>query len=120
MFLCSEMCGAWRWRLTRLSLLIAMAAITAPGLTTLATEPAAATDSPPPPQTLPPAPEHDLVTRVCSACHAPEVVTAKRHTSDEWDDIIAKMVDHGARASDAEQDQILAYLVRFYGKPAGQ
>jgi hypothetical protein len=29
-------------------------------------------------------------------------------------------VDHGARASEAEQDQILAYLVRFYGKPAGQ
>jgi hypothetical protein len=46
------------------------------------------------------------------------MVTAKRHTADEWDEIIAKMVDHGAQATDAEQDQILAYLVRFYGKPA--
>lgn len=48
------------------------------------------------------------------------MITAKRHTSDEWDDIIAKMVDHGARANDLEQEQILAYLVRFYGKPASQ
>ena len=84
---------------------------------------AAATDQqppPPPPTILPPAAQRDLVIRVCSACHAPEMITAKRHTSDEWDDIIAKMVDHGARANDLEQEQILAYLVRFYGKPASQ
>jgi hypothetical protein len=71
-----------------------------------------------PPKVFPPAPEHDLVVRVCSGCHVPEMVTAKRHTADEWDEIIGKMVDHGAQATDAEQDQIFAYLVRFYGKPA--
>jgi cytochrome c5 len=81
---------------------------------------AEAIDQPPPPTILPPAAQRDLITRVCSACHAPEMITAKRHTSDEWDDIIAKMVDHGARANDVEQEQILAYLVRFYGKPASQ
>jgi cytochrome c5 len=81
---------------------------------------AEAIDQPPPPTILPPAAERDLVTRVCSACHAPEMITAKRHTSDEWDDIVAKMVDHGARANDVEQEEILAYLVRFYGKPASQ
>ena len=66
---------------------------------------------------LPPAPEHDLVVRICSGCHVPEMVTAKRHTAAEWDDIIAKMVDHGAQATETQQDQILSYLVRFYGKP---
>ena len=81
---------------------------------------AEAIDQPPPPRILPPAAQRDLVIRVCSACHAPEMITVKRHTSDEWDDIIAKMVDHGARANDVEQEQILAYLVRFYGKPASQ
>jgi len=99
--------------------LVASASIVAPALA-LAAEPAAPADPSPPPKTLPAAPEHDLVARVCTTCHVPEVVTAKRRTSEEWDDIIAKMVDHGAQASDAEQDQILAYLVRFYGKPAGQ
>jgi hypothetical protein len=64
---------------------------------------------------FPAAPERDLVARACTACHAPELVIAKRHTPEEWDDIIAKMVDRGAQANEAEQLQILAYLVRFFG-----
>ena len=64
---------------------------------------------------FPAAPERDLVVRTCIACHAPELVIAKRHTPEEWDDIIAKMVDRGAQANDTEQQQILAYLVRFFG-----
>ena len=63
---------------------------------------------------FPAAPERDLVVRTCTACHAPELVIAKRHTPEEWDDIIAKMVDRGAQANDTEQQQILAYLVRFF------
>jgi hypothetical protein len=86
------------------------------GRNALAAEPT--TD--PPPKILPSAPEHDLVTRVCTGCHVPEMLVAKRHTEDEWDDIIARMVDHGAQANDAEQERILAYMVRFYGKAAGQ
>lgn len=53
--------------------------------------------------------------RACAACHAPEIVVAKRHTADEWDEIIAKMVDRGAAATDAEQEQILEYLTKFFG-----
>jgi len=81
-----------------------------------AAEPVAA----PPSKVLPDAPEHDLVLRVCSGCHAPDVLASKRHTATEWDDIIAKMVDHGAQATDTEQERILAYLVRFYGESAAQ
>ena len=80
--------------------------------TTSAAEPAAAgTGS----SVFPAAPERDVVARACTACHAPELVIAKRHTPEEWDDIIAKMVDRGAQANEAEQQQILAYLVRFFG-----
>ena len=64
---------------------------------------------------LPAAPERELLVRVCTSCHAPELVVSKRHTPDEWDDIIAKMVDHGAQATDEEQQRILTYLVRFFG-----
>jgi hypothetical protein len=64
---------------------------------------------------LPAAPERELLVRVCTSCHAPELVVSKRHTPEEWDDIIAKMVDHGARATDEEQQHILTYLVRFFG-----
>jgi hypothetical protein len=64
---------------------------------------------------FPAAPERDLLVRVCTSCHAPELVVSKRHTPEEWDDIIAKMVDHGAQATDEEQQRILTYLVRFFG-----
>jgi hypothetical protein len=68
---------------------------------------------------FPAAPERDLVVRACAACHAPEMVVAKRHTADEWDDIIAKMIDRGAVANEAEQQQILEYLVKFFGPAQG-
>jgi hypothetical protein len=64
---------------------------------------------------FPPAPERDLVVRTCAACHAPEIVVAKHHTADEWDEIIAKMVDRGAVATEDEQQQILSYLAKFFG-----
>ena len=64
---------------------------------------------------FPAAPQRDLVVRTCAACHAPEIVVAKRHTADEWDEIIAKMVDRGAVANEAEQQQILDYLAKFFG-----
>ena len=64
---------------------------------------------------FPAAPQRDLVVRTCAACHAPEIVVAKRHTVDEWDEIIAKMVDRGALATDSEQEQILQYLATFFG-----
>jgi len=64
---------------------------------------------------FPAAPQRDLVVRTCAACHAPEIVVAKRHTADEWDEIIAKMVDRGAVANEDEQQQILDYLAKFFG-----
>jgi hypothetical protein len=64
---------------------------------------------------FPEAPQRELVVRACAACHAPEQVVAKRHTPQEWDDIIAKMIDRGAVASEEEQQQILEYLVKFFG-----
>ena len=69
-------------------------------------------------QVFPEAPQRNLVVRACAACHAPEMVVAKRHTPEEWDDIIAKMVDRGAVATDEEQQQILDYLVKFFGVAA--
>jgi cytochrome c5 len=64
---------------------------------------------------FPQGPERALVVRACAACHAPELVVAKHHTPEEWDDIIAKMVDRGAVANEDEQQRILDYLLRFYG-----
>ena len=53
-----------------------------------------------------------LVQRVCVGCHAWQTVTGQGHTPQEWGDLVDRMVDHGASASDAELAEIKAYLAR--------
>jgi hypothetical protein len=67
---------------------------------------------------LPEAPAKALVVRACTGCHQASQVVAKRLTADEWDIMLGKMVDRGARLTDAEQDQVYDYLVKYFG-PAG-
>src|SRR5580693_8681599 len=57
-------------------------------------------------KTLPAGTHRDLVIRTCAVCHPIDIVVQKRRTQDEWDTLIARMVDHGAHATDEEQDQI--------------
>jgi len=68
---------------------------------------------------LPPGPGRDVETRVCSQCHTPERPATERHDLAGWNGIIDQMVNNGATASDAEFDQIAAYLARSFppGKP---
>jgi len=66
-------------------------------------------------QVFPQGAHRDLVVRACAACHPPESIVAKRRSAQEWDDIIARMIERGAVATDEEQQQILEYFVRFYG-----
>jgi cytochrome c5 len=67
---------------------------------------------------LPEGKGRDAVQRLCSGCHPIGTVTSQRHTGDEWDDIIARMVNHGLMATDQEQADVLDYLVKNYGPPA--
>ena len=60
-------------------------------------------------------PSRGVVIRACAPCHAPELVVAKRRSVDEWDRVIATMIDRGAVADDDEQTRILDYLARFFG-----
>jgi hypothetical protein len=64
---------------------------------------------------FPPHRGRDVVVRACAPCHAPELVVAKRRSADDWDRIILAMVDRGAVADEAEQRQILEYLVDLFG-----
>lgn len=64
---------------------------------------------------LPEAPAKALVVRACTSCHQAPMVVAKRRTAEEWDEMVAKMVDRGAPLNEAEQDQVYAYLVKNFG-----
>jgi len=68
---------------------------------------------------LPEAPGKDVMVRVCGTCHEPQRSAAVRLTREGWQDVMAKMVSLGAKASEDEQAQILEYLAtNFKGDAA--
>jgi competence protein ComEA len=68
---------------------------------------------------LPDAPGKEQVVNVCSKCHEPQRVAALRLTREGWEEVIAKMVSLGVKATDAELKQITDYLAeQFKGEAA--
>ena len=58
----------------------------------------------------------DLTERACTTCHEIDLVTAERHSEQQWKALVDDMVRRGAEASDSEKQVILAYLVKNFGK----
>jgi competence protein ComEA len=63
---------------------------------------------------LPDGPEKVTVQRVCGTCHAAQIVMGRKATKEGWERIVSDMVDKGATATDAEFDQVIAYLTRNF------
>jgi mono/diheme cytochrome c family protein len=59
---------------------------------------------------LPPGPGHDVMVRVCSGCHAPEVAAQQRLSREAWAETVDLMASRGAQGTDAEFAQIVDYL----------
>lgn len=88
---------------------------------------AASEASPPPPPhpaegspqeltELPAGPGRETTIRVCSGCHAVELVAEKRLTHQEWFDLVQFMGDRGATGTPAEMAEITEYLAKAYPK----
>jgi quinoprotein glucose dehydrogenase len=58
----------------------------------------------------------DVTLRTCSGCHSLSVISAQRHTPQDWNDLVQVMAGRGANATDAEFDQIAAYLATTFPK----
>ena len=68
---------------------------------------------------LPDAPGKEQVVAVCGKCHEPQRVAALRLTREGWEEVVAKMVSLGAKASDDDLKQITDYLAEnFKGEAA--
>ena len=65
---------------------------------------------PPGASLLPQAPGRAEVVRVCSKCHALEIVTQKHMDPDGWYELVQTMRDRGAKGTDEEMGAITAYL----------
>ena len=68
---------------------------------------------------LPDAPGKEQVVNICSKCHEPQRVAALRLTREGWEEVIAKMISLGVKASDDDLKQITDYLAEnFKGEAA--
>lgn len=56
----------------------------------------------------------DVTLRVCSSCHAPEVITQQRLAPADWARIVEMMAGQGAPGSDADFEAITAYLTKAF------
>ncbi len=52
---------------------------------------------------------------VCSQCHDLSLTVGRRSTHDEWMELVQRMAEKGASASDAEYFAIVDYLTKNYG-----
>jgi mono/diheme cytochrome c family protein len=64
---------------------------------------------------LPDGPGKAAVLENCSACHALELITSKRRSSDEWAQIVNRMISNGAPMSEDQYKEVVAYLGTHLG-----
>jgi competence ComEA-like helix-hairpin-helix protein len=67
-------------------------------------------------QDLPEGKGKDVVDQICSSCHGPDLITSRRATRDEWNDIVGDMISRGATASNEQVQAIKDYLVKYFGQ----
>jgi competence protein ComEA len=65
---------------------------------------------------LPESPGKDLVGKVCIDCHTASTFRKMRLDEDGWWDKVGEMVERGAKVDQKQQADIVAYLVRNFGK----
>ncbi len=65
---------------------------------------------------LPDGPGKKTVEKVCFTCHGPENVLKKRRTRAQWDKVMDTMAENGAKATDAEFEEVLNYLARYFAQ----
>jgi quinoprotein glucose dehydrogenase len=62
----------------------------------------------------------ETMLRICSGCHAATVVTSQRLSPQEWNDLVQVMVGKGAVGTDADFDQVSAYLAKSFPNQSSQ
>ena len=63
---------------------------------------------------LPAGPGRELMIRVCSQCHSPDVAAEQQLDPAGWKSVVDQMASKGAVATDAELDEIVQYLVNAF------
>ncbi|HEX4164191.1 MAG TPA: cytochrome c [Bryobacteraceae bacterium] len=65
---------------------------------------------------LPDSPGKATMQKICSGCHAPEIVIGRHDTKQGWEQVVSSMVDKGANGTDDEFNTIIDYLAANFPK----
>jgi len=69
------------------------------------------------PKTLPEDKHRELYENVCGSCHGADKVIGEQRDHEGWSYTVRIMAQMGSSASDEELDQIVNYLVKYFGTP---
>lgn len=61
----------------------------------------------------------ELVQRECTRCHTLAPIEVKDRTRAGWEDVVYRMIEHGADLSEGQAQRVIDYLAENYG-PGGQ
>lgn len=64
---------------------------------------------------LPPGPGSVTAETACLNCHSADVLRQQRLNEKQWAASVTKMTGWGADVSDAQRDELIAYLVKNFG-----
>jgi mono/diheme cytochrome c family protein len=101
-------------RFSRVLVPFAAAFVLAAGVSASAGNPSGRADDHP---TLPPGEGREVMIRVCSQCHEPEMVADQQFDQAEWKTLVDQMAGKGATATEAELDEIVRYLAKSFPAP---
>src|SRR4051812_41466755 len=65
-------------------------------------------------QELPDGAGKDVVQKACNVCHPATLVMGRQLSRDEWGAEVTKMVEQGAKLTDAEFTQVVDYLAKTF------
>ncbi len=63
---------------------------------------------------LPAGPGRDVMIRVCSQCHSPDVAADQQLDQAGWKELVDQMAGRGASATEAEFEEIVQYLAKAF------
>jgi mono/diheme cytochrome c family protein len=64
---------------------------------------------------LPPGVGREAVLKGCGGCHGIGQILTERRSREEWANTVTMMITNGAPVSEAEFDQVVAYLAAHFG-----
>src|ERR1051325_345475 len=65
-------------------------------------------------KSLPEGQGREVMVKVCSQCHSPEIAAQQKLDAQGWKDLVNQMANNGANATDAEFDTIAKYLATAF------